>query len=572
MVTATLRSLFRRYRPGAILPVWTLPVWTLAVWAFLLAATTTWSGCDSSDPVVAEVAGQPISAAELRAFVEKLPDGLKSTYEGDAARQQYVQSLVDRRLMLLEAHVLGLDTTRAVTRALNNATRGYLATRYQREVVVRDVQIDKAEIERRVVERGYDRDRKLHAILVHTRAEIDAVVAALKAGVSFADVAREYSLDERSAVQGGELGFVDIEAAERLHVPRQVFRELPSGETSAPLAAGASWHVVQFVEDRPAAMSRVRSQLEEDLYAEGVGQAEEEKMELLRAKFDVVLHEQGLTQIVDAYRLRNTADLELSNDLLFSFGTEQVTVGEAQQSIRRGAPTAALAEREGAIAVLNQRVLTPGLYAYAALDEGVVNEAELQQYRRQLAEDMLLETIRRQETESIDVSDIEIRQFYDDFPEQFVHERSVWAEELLLGTEAEAHQIRRLVEEGADLAEFVGQSLRADAKKRGARHHYHPLEVALYPRLVPALLAAEKGVLMGPLEVDGGWSVFRVAHVDEGGIEPFDTVQRRARALLLRRRQQSAFGAFLQHLRDTHAAVVTIHAERLQEALPVEVL
>ena len=123
-----------------------------------------------------------------------------------------------------------------------------------------------------------------------------------------------------------------------------------------------------------------------------------------------------------------------------------------------------------------------------------------------------------------------------------------------------------------DLAELVSRSLRADAERRSARHHYHPGEVALYPRLVPAMLAAKKGELMGPLEVDGGWSVFRVAYANEGGIEPFDSVQRQARALLLKRRQQSALGAFLQHLRDTHASVVVIHAEHLAKALPDEVL
>jgi len=538
----------------------------------LSSAAIGWSGCGESNPVVAEVSGVPITAAELRAFVDKLPEGLKSPYEGDAARQQYVQSLVDRKLMLLSAQERGLDTTRTLTRAVDNAGRAHLATRYQREVVMSGVQVDQAEIERRVTEQGYDRDRKLHAILVHTRQEIDAVVAALTSGTSFGDVAAEYSLDKRSAVQGGELGFVDVEAAERLHVPREVFRDLPDGEVSQPLSAGASWHVVQFVGERPASMSRVRNLMEEELFAQGLGQAEEEEMERLRARFDVVLHEDGLMQIVDAYRRRNTAGLETSDALLFSFGDQKVSVGEAQAAIRRGAPTEALAHREGAIPVLNQRVLTPRLYAHASLDQSLVDESELQTFRRRLMEDMLLESIRRQETERVDVSDIEARQFYDDYPEQFVHERSVWAEELLLATEAEAHEARRLIEAGADLAELVSQSLRANAKKKGARHHYHPLEIALYPRLIPALLAAEKGVLNGPLEVDGGWSVFRIAHIDEGGIEPFETVKRRARALLLRRRQQAAFGAFLQHLRDTHSAAVTVHAEHLAMALPDEAL
>lgn len=540
--------------------------------AAVVAAMLSWHSCAPSNPVVVEIGDDAITAVELRDFVEQLPKGLRSPYTGDAARQHYVQSLVDRRLMLLEAHNRGLDTTRAITSAVNNAVRSHLSALYQRQVIMPEVVVDKNEIESRIAEQGYDRERKMHAILVHTREQIDAVIAGLEGGRTFAELAREYSLDKRSASQGGELGFVGIDKAESLNVPRAVFLELPLNQVSEPISAGASWHVVQFVEERPAPMTRVRNQLEEEFFATGLEQAEDEQMERLRARLNVTLHEDGLTRMVDAYRLRNTTGLEADNTPLFSFGTEMITVGEAQMTIFRGAPAGAMARRESARSVLNRRVLTPQLYAYAAVEQGLLDAADLQAYRKKLTESMLLETLRRQETEIVDVSEIEARQFYDDFPEQFVHERSVWAEELLLATEAEAIEVRRLVEEGADLAELASRSLRPDAEQRGARHHYHPMEVALYPRLIPALLAAERGVLMGPLEVDGGWSVFRIAHIDEGGIEPFDIVKRRARALLLRRRQQEALGAFLQHLRDTHSIAVTIHADHLAQALPDEVL
>ena len=530
------------------------------------------AGCGDSDPVVAEVAGARITATELRAFVEQLPDGLKSPHEGDAARQHYLQSLVDRRLMLLEARARGLDTTGAVTGAVDNATRSMLTTRYQRAVVMPRVQGNEEDLQRHVTWLGYDKDRQLHAILVHTREEIDRVVAGLEAGTSFEELARAHSLDERSSVQGGELGFVGIEAAQRLHVPSEVFRNLPVGQVSDPLPAGTSWHVVRFDEDRPADLSRVRNQLEQDLFARGLQQAEEAALEQLRARFDVVVDDQALTRIVDAYGLRNTTGLDTSSLALYTFDDVRVSVSDAQQVLRRGAPAEVMAHREGALALLSHRVLMPRLYAHAAVADGLIDGVDLEQYRLELVENMLLEGLRRQETESVDVSPIEARQFYDDHPEYFIHERSVWAEELLLASEAEARQVRRLVEEGADFAELVSQSLRAGAEKRSARHHYHPREVGLYPRLVPALLAARQGELMGPLEVDGGWSVFRIAYTDEGGIESFESVQRRARALLLRRRQQDAFGVFLRHLRDVHSAVVVTHAEHLANALPDEVL
>ena len=181
--------------------------------------------------------------------------------------------------------------------------------------------------------------------------------------------------------------------------------------------------------------------------------------------------------------------------------------------------------------------------------------------------------MRRQETAGArEVSEIEVRQYYDNHPELFVHERSVWAEELLLASRAEAHQAVRLIEEGADFAELASRSLRPEAAQRSARHHYHPHESALYPHLLPALMEAEARVLTGPVEVEGGWSVFRVAHFDEGGLEPFERAARRARALLVRKRQQEVFRAFLQSLREGYRDRVQVYEERLDEALPDRVM
>ena len=71
---------------------------------YTLAITITLAGCsqEAKEPV-ARVDDVPISAESLRAFVEKLPPGLRNPEGGDAARRQYVQSLIDRQLILKEA-------------------------------------------------------------------------------------------------------------------------------------------------------------------------------------------------------------------------------------------------------------------------------------------------------------------------------------------------------------------------------------------------------------------------------------------------------------------------------------
>ncbi len=540
-----------------------LAVLTIPVSSLLLSC--------GEDDVVAKVDKDPITAAELREFVESLPAGLKSPGRDADARRQYLQSLIDRRLLLFEARSRGLPEDPAIAGLAGRTIRSRLVTMYQRAVVAPRVQVHESDLRQRFADLGLQRQRRLNAILVRTRAEIDAISGQLRQGASFEDLARKHSLDTRSAANGGELGFVDAEIAHRVHVPRDVFVQLPTGAVSEPLAAGTSWHLVRFTEERPTDLEDYRQRLQDELFAVGLQRAEAEEIETLRVRYGITLLDEGFSHLLEAYRLRQTAGLDTSSLDLYQGQDLTITVGEAQKALFGRVKV--LSPPARARVILEQIVLRPLLFERAAREQELIEAAELERRHRRLLEDALLEAMRRQETAgALEVSEIEVRQYYDNHPELFVHERSLWAEELLLASRAEAHQALRLIEEGADFAELASRSLRPEAAQRRARHHYHPHESALYPRLLPALMEAEAKVLTGPVEVEGGWSVFRVAHFDEGGLEPFEHAARRARALLVRRRQQEAFSAFLQSLREDYRDRVQVYEERLDEALPDRVM
>ena len=257
---------------------------------YTLAITIALAGCsqEAKEPV-ARVDDVPISAESLRAFVEKLPPGLRNPEGGDAARRQYVQSLIDRQLILKEAITHGLDTLQSVKRAVDEAVDARVIALYRARSITAQVQVPEEEVRRVFAEEGYHRERKLNAILVHTRAEIEAAMAALDAGQPFAEVARAHSLDKRSAEQSGELGFIGREAAPSLHIPAEVFNTLPLGEVSAPLRAGRSWHIVRFTEDRDTPYERYRPLIEEQLFRERLTQVEAEHFESLRAAASAAL-------------------------------------------------------------------------------------------------------------------------------------------------------------------------------------------------------------------------------------------------------------------------------------------
>jgi len=85
-------------------------------------------------------------------------------------------------------------------------------------------------------------------------------------------------------------------------------------------------------------------------------------------------------------------------------------------------------------------------------------------------------------------------------------------------------------------------------------------------------MAAEPGELIGPVEVDKGFSVFRVLDREESKVEPFANSSRRARALVRIQRESQGLEVLIKQLRSKYAAQIKIDESQLQQALPDELV
>lgn len=526
-------------------------------------------GCGSQDErPVAKIDEVPISAESLRAFVEKLPPGLRHPEGGDAARRQYVQSLIDRQLILKEAVAHGLDTLQAVKRTVDEAVDARVIALYRARHITAQVQVPEEEVRRVFAEEGYYRERALSAVLVHTRAEIEAAIAALDAGQPFAEVARAHSLDQRSAERGGELGFIGREAAPSLHIPAEVFKTLPVGEISAPLRAGRSWHIVRFSEDRDVPYERYRPLIEEQLFGERLAQVEAEHFEVLRAAAGAALVLDGLQLMLGAVQREDTSLLDTCAAPLYTFSEGQATVAAAYKALRRLNAQRSLKDSVRARTALDRLVLRPLLQRRAAREQGLYDDPDVQRLATRARENALLNAVRNRFAAVEMLSDAEVWEYYDNHPDMFYHEESVEVEELLASSPAEAQWLADQLATGASFAELADRSVRAQAAQSQARFHFHPRDEKLYPRLVPAIYAAEPGQLVGPIRVRDGYSVFSVQGRNPGRVEPYEQVQRRAYALLRRERENAAFTAFVKDLRQRYQSRVELDERALEAALP----
>jgi hypothetical protein len=85
---------------------------------------------------------------------------------------------------------------------------------------------------------------------------------------------------------------------------------------------------------------------------------------------------------------------------------------------------------------------------------------------------------------------------------------------------------------------------------------------------VPAIWEAKQGRLVGPLELESGFSVFKVFKREEGTVEAFANAKRRAWGLLRRQQQEDMFQTLIGTLRKRYADQIEIFEDGLRAALP----
>ena len=530
--------------------------------------------CSSSQvPLVAEVGPYQISTSLMRTYVEELVAGLRTKKTGDEARQHYLQALIDRRLLLMEAHTRGLDATSNFINSVQAAVNSRVESLYRAREITAKVAIPEDEVKRYFETEGYGQERFLNAIKVANRAAIDTVVQKLAAGHSFEEVARSHSLDERSAKRGGELGFIGRDLLESLHIPPQVFKSLPQNQISDPLAAGSSWHIVRFSKDRPASFEKYRAKINSLLYQKRLAQVQAEHFELLKESFKVRLHADALNTLVDAYNRKQPTSLETNPDILYTYEDGQVTLGQVQKVLRQLNVSYGFADTTRAKASLDYYFLTSYLIHHATRKSGLDETPEIQQFKTLLTQDTLLETLRKTVVaDMISISEEEVRHYYETHLEVFRQSEAIWCEELLLSTQEEALEIKRKIEQGGAFEQFVARSVREDALKRNGKFHFHSLSKSLYPVLTAAVFKAPQGELKGPLEVKGGYSVFRVLEREESRIQPLEAAWRQAGALLRHERENEALADLLVELREEYASQTKIYPENLKAAVPDSLL
>lgn len=202
-----------------------------------------------SPDAVATVNGVPITTELFEKRMNRLTQERQGNFESIETRRELLDILVAREVLNQEGRRRGLDKSKEVMERIEERIT---------ELVINEMvnQIAKEKVNDGAMKLFYGnnkeefREVRAKHILVKTEEEAKSAKKKLDEGADFSAIAKEISIDQASATNGGDLGFF---SRERMVKPfSDVAFALKENEISEPVKSDFGYHVIQLIEKKEA--------------------------------------------------------------------------------------------------------------------------------------------------------------------------------------------------------------------------------------------------------------------------------------------------------------------------------
>ena len=200
---------------------------------------------------LAVVNGKPIPSSRVDAVVKQVVAAGQGQ-DSPQMREVIKRDLISREVLMQEAIKQGYDKKPEVKAALDNARQAIVVNQLARDYITKNPVTDaeiKAEYDSFTKQTG-DKEYHVRHILLETEAEAKAVIAKIKAGSKFEELAKQ-SKDTGTAGTGGDLDW----AAPSSFPPEFAagFTGLQKGAvTETPVKTANGFHVIKLDDTRAA--------------------------------------------------------------------------------------------------------------------------------------------------------------------------------------------------------------------------------------------------------------------------------------------------------------------------------
>lgn len=203
--------------------------------------------------VMAEVNGGSITTGDFERELKNLPEYLKAMADTPQGRKEMLDTMVIRELILQQASKDGLDKGQEIEAKMQDLKKRLIVESFLKKKVESESTVSDEDM-KKFYEQNKDKFKsgeqmKASHILVKTEKEAKDVLAQIKAGGNFEELAKKNSVDSSSA-KGGDLGWFGkgsmVPAFEKAAL------ELKENQVSDVVKSDFGFHIIKLTGKRAA--------------------------------------------------------------------------------------------------------------------------------------------------------------------------------------------------------------------------------------------------------------------------------------------------------------------------------
>ena len=229
--------------------------------------------------LLARVGNETITEAEVNGVLSQMP-----ARERDEARGRVLNGIIELYVFANEARKAGMLDDPEVKERLKEATRLVLARGFREKYLRRKAAVSEEEARKAYEERKANfvvpEQLNLQRILVKDKAKAEEVLARLKKGESFEELAKKESQEPMSASRGGNLGWRSADSLSP--ALRKSATALKAGELSEPVQSYNGYYIIKLLgkkDERQASFDEIKDRLKITLQMEKYRRLRKEYLE-----------------------------------------------------------------------------------------------------------------------------------------------------------------------------------------------------------------------------------------------------------------------------------------------------
>jgi len=528
-----------------------------------LGAIALLTGCGSDKDVVATVGGYDITAEELQQFYKNVGYTSPTAQDEFDRKMDVLDSLVVTRLLIQAAYDKHIDQMEELARVvLANKDKFMLDALYKEHI---GSKIDPTEEELRDFynKRG-ERIRASH-ILLPTEDSAKAVLKKVQGGANFEQLAFECSIDPSAKRNRGDLGYFSW--GDMVAPFQEAAFKMQPGEVSPPVKSNSGWHIIKLVDRMPNEQRGTFDQMKEQLRRQLVNTRQQEitmtfldsieqrypiRIDTATCEFVMFKRENLYPPQILKTLPRNDFDVkQLDRNekelVLASWDGGEMTLGEYLEQIKQVPPQMKpdFDDYDG-LAQLVYRLKRPDILIIEAYREGLDNSDEFQDKLKLFKELNMADIMRTDSVPKLPAPDEgQIRQYYEDHPDEFTSPARIHVYEILLSDERKARQLAGSINSLQEFKE-TAMDLTERPAKREVYGNLEYIERQWYPEIFDLARKTAIGAIGGPVVTMGKYSIFYVVDKIEPQLKDFLEVKNDIKRRLAAQNDSTAFANWVE--------------------------